>query len=400
MRCCQRRMSAKINFRRRREPPQRMAPVRISESKSSLRKVIFISNSLQNGVGFIRCAETHACWISPEDMIGKSVNVIVDCLHVIYFPIGKTGVIIKIRRMESTSASAAPFAVETKGLTKRYPLTWKRKVLVALSQLDLQVRPGEVYGLLGPNGSGKSTTLKLLLGLIVATEGEARVFGLPPESLDARRRVGFLPENPYFYGFLNGDETLRFYGKLCGVTGAKLDKRIEELIDLVGLQNGRERPLRSYSKGMLQRIGLAQAMIHDPDLLFLDEPTAGVDPLGSAQIRDLILRLKKMGKTVIFSSHLLEQVQEVADRVAIFSLGKKVLEGSLESLLTENKSTQINISAEVGADQQQRLRQLMTQAGIDERSVSFDRPRLSLEQLYLRTVQTQSDSTSKDISRL
>src|SRR5277367_1556885 len=253
--------------------------------------------------------------------------------------------------MVETPATSA-LAVETIGLTKRYPLTWKRKVLVALDHLDLQIRPGEVFGLLGPNGSGKSTTLKLLLGLVVPTEGEARVFGLPPDSLDARRRVGFLPENPYFYGFLNGDETLRFYGKLCGVTGARLNKRIDELIDLVGLQNGRERPLRSYSKGMLQRIGLAQALIHDPDLLFLDEPTAGVDPLGSAQIRDLILRLKKMGKTVVFSSHLLEQVQEVADRVAIFSLGKKVLEGSLDSLLTESKGTEIHLAAELNAEQQ------------------------------------------------
>jgi ABC-2 type transport system ATP-binding protein len=303
---------------------------------------------------------------------------------------------IKISVMESSAAPATSFAVETAGLTKRYPLTWKRKVLVALDHLDLQIRPGEVFGLLGPNGSGKSTTLKLLLGLIVASEGEARIFGLPPESLDARRRVGFLPENPYFYAFLNGDETLRFYGKLCGVTGAKLDRRIEELIDLVGLQNGRERPLRSYSKGMLQRIGLAQALIHDPDLLFLDEPTAGVDPLGSAQIRDLILRLKKMGKTVVFSSHLLEQVQEVADRVAIFSLGKKVLEGSLESLLTENQSTQVNIPAELNAGQQDRLRQALAEAGIDGQAISFTRPRLSLEQLYLRTVQARSNPASKN----
>jgi len=264
---------------------------------------------------------------------------------------------------------------------------------VALDHLDLQVRPGEVFGLLGPNGSGKSTTLKLLLGLIVPSDGEARVFGLPPDSLDARRRVGFLPENPYFYGFLNGDETLRFYGKLCGVTGPRLDRRIEELIELVGLQNGRERPLRSYSKGMLQRIGLAQALIHDPDLLFLDEPTAGVDPLGSAQIRDLILRLKKMGKTVVFSSHLLEQVQEVADRVAIFSLGKKVLEGSLESLLVENQSTQITLPAELGAEQQQRLREALGAAGIDG-EIRFTRPHLSLEQLYLRTVQAQADPAS------
>ena len=311
-----------------------------------------------------------------------------------HFPIGKRVVMVKISTMESSAPVATRFAAETIGLTKRYPLTWKRKVLVALDHLDLQVRPGEVFGLLGPNGSGKSTTLKLLLGLIVPSGGEARVFGLPPDSLEARRRVGFLPENPYFYGFLTGDETLRFYGKLCGVTGPKLEKRIDELIDLVSLQNGRERPLRSYSKGMLQRIGLAQALIHDPEILFLDEPTAGVDPLGSSQIRDLIIRLKKMGKTVIFSSHLLEQVQEVADRVAIFSLGKKVLEGSLDSLLTENQSTQINLPAELSAEQQQRLRAAFGQAGIDDREIRFTRPHLSLEQLYLRTVQGQVGSTS------
>jgi len=288
----------------------------------------------------------------------------------------------------------APFAVETIGLTKRYPLAWKRKIVLALDHLHLQIRPGEVFGLLGPNGSGKSTTLKLLLGLVIPSEGEARVFGLAPESLEARRRVGFLPENPYFYGFLNGDETLRFYGKLCGVTGAKLEKRIDELIDLVGLQNGRERPLRSYSKGMLQRIGLAQALIHDPDLLFLDEPTAGVDPLGSIQIRDLILRLKKMGKTVIFSSHLLEQVQEVADRIAIFSLGKKILEGSVEELLTENQGTQINLSRELDAAQQERVRQLLGQEGLGADAIHFSRQHLSLEELYLRTVQIPSDSRS------
>jgi ABC-2 type transport system ATP-binding protein len=287
------------------------------------------------------------------------------------------------------------FAAETRGLTKRYPLAWKRKLLVALDHLDLQIRPGEVFGLLGPNGSGKSTTLKLLLGLIAPSEGEARVFGLPPDSIEARRRVGFLPENPYFYGFLNGDETLRFYGKLCGLSGRKLEQRSAELIDLVGLQNGRERPLRSYSKGMLQRIGLAQALIHDPDLLFLDEPTAGVDPLGSAQIRDLILQLKKMGKTVIFSSHLLEQVQEVADRVAIFSLGKKVLEGSLDDLLTESHATMIRIPAELSADQKEHFRQFLAQSGLPEAELDFSRPRLSLEQLYLRTVQRLPEPAAK-----
>jgi ABC-2 type transport system ATP-binding protein len=282
---------------------------------------------------------------------------------------------------------AGVLAAETAGLTKRYPLAWKRRVLVALDKLDLQVRPGEVFGLLGPNGSGKSTTIKLLLGLIRANEGEARIFGLPPDNLDARRRIGFLPENPYFYGFLTGDETLRFFGKLCGLKGAKLEARIDELIALVKLENGRERPLRSYSKGMLQRIGLAQALIHDPDMLFLDEPTAGVDPQGSAQIRDLIKNLKKMGKTVIFSSHLLEQVQEVADRVAIFSLGRKVLEGSLDELLTEKQATLINVPGELTDAQRAELERTLAQAGFSPGHVRFSRPRLSLEQLYLRTVE-------------
>lgn len=301
--------------------------------------------------------------------------------------------------METSVATTPALAVETVGLTKRYPLTWKRKVLVALDHLDLKIHQGEVFGLLGPNGSGKSTTLKLLLGLITPSSGDARIFGLSPHSLDARRRVGFLPENPYFYGFLNGDETLRFYGKLCGVTGSKLDKRIEELIDLVGLQNGRERPLRSYSKGMLQRIGLAQALIHDPDLLFLDEPTAGVDPLGSSQIRDLILKLKKMGKTVVFSSHLLEQVQEVADHVAIFALGKKILEGPIDSLLTVGESTLIQIPGELTVEEKQRLGELLQKAGIADREVQFSRPRLSLEQLYLRTIQAPSGKSSEKSPR-
>ena len=280
-------------------------------------------------------------------------------------------------------------AAETVGLTKRYPLAWKRRVVVALDRLDLQVRPGEVFGLLGPNGSGKSTTIKLLLGLIRPDEGEARIFGLTPDDLEARRRIGFLPENPYFYGFLTGDETLRFFGKLCGLRGAKLAARIDELIELVSLQNGRERPLRSYSKGMLQRIGLAQALIHDPDLLFLDEPTAGVDPQGSAQIRDLIMRLKKMGKTVVFSSHLLEQVQEVADRVAIFSLGRKVLEGSLDELLTEKEATLVNVPGELTAPRRAELERVLAQAGFAGADIRFSRPRLSLEQLYLRTVEAE-----------
>jgi ABC-2 type transport system ATP-binding protein len=275
-------------------------------------------------------------------------------------------------------------AVVVQGLTKRFPLTWRRKIVVALDHLDLEVKKGEVFGLLGPNGSGKSTTMKLLLGLIKPTSGTAHIFGEPVDSVEAKQRIGFLPENPYFYKFLTGDETLRFYGKLSGMHGAALEKKIDELIALVGLEHGRDRPLRAYSKGMLQRIGLAQALVHDPELIFLDEPTAGVDPIGSREIRDLILRLKEMGKTVIFSSHLLEQVEEVSDRVAILHLGKKMLEGNLQDLLLEEEATQIGVEGLPEAAQAA-AREALLQLGA--REVSFRKPRISLEKLFLKVVE-------------
>jgi ABC-2 type transport system ATP-binding protein len=275
-------------------------------------------------------------------------------------------------------------AVSVRGLTKRFALPWRRKILVALDHLDLDVRRGEVFGLLGPNGSGKSTTMKLLLGLIKPTSGEAQIFEAPVDSVAAKQRIGFLPENPYFYKFLTGDETLRFYGKLCGVQGLALEKRIDELISLVGLEHGRDRPLRAYSKGMLQRIGLAQALVHDPELIFLDEPTAGVDPIGSREIRDLIWRLKSLGKTVIFSSHLLEQVEEVADRVVILHLGKKVLEGTLSQLLVEKEACQITATG-LPENLQAEAKAALEKLGAT--AVTFSQPKISLEKLFLQTVE-------------
>jgi ABC-2 type transport system ATP-binding protein len=283
----------------------------------------------------------------------------------------------------SPAASAVP-AVEIRGLTKRYQLTWKRRVLVAVDRLDLTVHQGEVFGLLGPNGSGKSTTLKMLLGLIRPSEGQVSVFGLPAESIAARSRVGLLPENPYFYKFLTGDETLRFFGHLSGLKGGALQKKIDELIQLVNLENGRDRPLGAYSKGMLQRIGLAQALIHDPELLLLDEPTAGVDPVGSREIRDLIVRLRDLGKTIVFCSHLLEQVEEVSDRVAIMSLGRKQVEGSVQELLTIQSRTQI-AADDLPESAQAEVRALVEKRG--GKNVTISRPKLSLEELFLKTVQ-------------
>lgn len=234
-------------------------------------------------------------------------------------------------------------AVRIENLTKFFPVPLRRQRVTAVRNISFEVRPGEVYGLLGPNGSGKSTTLKILLGLVTPNQGRAMIFGQDSRDYHSRRDVGFLPENPYFYKFLTAAETLRFYGKVCGMGGAILNKRIDELIHLVGLEDARDRRIGGFSKGMLQRIGLAQALIQDPRLVVLDEPTAGVDPAGSHQIRDLILDLKKRGKTVLLTSHLLEQVQEICDRVGIMARGEMIREGALADLVSVKNQTEFVI---------------------------------------------------------
>src|SRR3954469_20136528 len=202
-------------------------------------------------------------------------------------------------------------AVLVRRLTKIYPLPFRRGSVEAIRDLDIEVSPGQVYGLLGPNGSGKSTTLKIILGLVAPTSGETQIFGRDSREVASRIAVGFLPESPYFYKYLNAGETLRFFGRLSGMHGAPLRSRITELLEIVGLTAARDRRLETYSKGMLQRIGLAQALIHNPRLLILDEPTAGVDPLGSREICELIAKLKDDGITILLSSHLLAQTQEI-----------------------------------------------------------------------------------------
>lgn len=232
-------------------------------------------------------------------------------------------------------------AVTVRGLTKVFPIPFRRERLVALRGLNLDVAPGQIYGLLGPNGSGKSTTLKIILGLVRPTAGSTKIFGRDSREVGSREAVGFLPENPYFYKYLTGEETLRFYGKLCGLTGGNLHKRIAELLALVGLEEARDRRLGGYSKGMLQRIGLAQALVQEPRLVILDEPTAGVDPAGSRIIRNLLVDLKSRGITVLLSSHLLGQVQEICDRVGILSRGELVREGPLAELLAVKNQAEL-----------------------------------------------------------
>ncbi|MDX2081969.1 MAG: ABC transporter ATP-binding protein [Terrimicrobiaceae bacterium] len=271
-------------------------------------------------------------------------------------------------------------AVLVEDLTKVFPVPLRRQRVVAVRDLTLRVGEGEVYGLLGPNGSGKSTTLKVLLGLVTPTKGRAAIFGKDSREYRSRADVGFLPENPYFYKFLTAEETLRFYGKICGMGGALLKKRIDELIELVGLADARHRRVGGFSKGMLQRIGLAQALIQDPRLVVLDEPTAGVDPVGSRQIRDLIIDLKKRGKTVLLTSHLLEQVQEVCDRVGIMARGEMVREGSLEDLVAIEKQTEFvveNASEELRA----KIEKLVQESG--GQLVGVGRPQRTLEGVFI-----------------
>src|SRR5438094_709581 len=212
--------------------------------------------------------------------------------------------------------------VETRKLTKIYRDFWGRQKKVALRALNLQVYRGEIFGLLGPNGSGKTTTIKLLLGLLFPTDGDALVFGQPSGEVKKNEKIGYLPEESYLYRFLNAEETLDFYGRLFNIDPDVRKQRAAELIDRVGLSADKKRILKEYSKGMRQRIGLAQALINDPDLVILDEPTSGLDPLGTRWMKDLIIDLRKRGKTIIMCSHRLEDVQDICDRIAILNEGE------------------------------------------------------------------------------
>lgn len=283
-------------------------------------------------------------------------------------------------------------AVEIRNLVKDFKTSFRRRPLRAVDGVDLTIQPGEVYGLIGPNGSGKSTTMKALLGLLAPSAGSCAIFGRDSLAVDSRNDVGFLPENPYFYKHLTGAETVRFYGRLCGLRGAALEARIAELLELVGLADARDRRLAGYSKGMLQRIGLAQALVQDPRLVILDEPTAGVDPLGARHIRDLILSLRQRGVTVFLCSHLLEQVQEVCDRVGIIFRGKLVKEGRLEDLIAIENQTELVLENAP----QQLLDQIRALVAAEPQAtlVSSGRPRTTLERLFLREAQ-QSQTTRR-----
>ncbi|HKS31063.1 MAG TPA: ABC transporter ATP-binding protein, partial [Chthoniobacterales bacterium] len=273
-------------------------------------------------------------------------------------------------------------------VSKIFPTPFRRRRIVALQHLNLEIAPGEIYGLLGPNGSGKSTTLKIILGLIQPTRGSVRVFGRDNATVAVRRDIGFLPENAYFHKFLTGTETLRFHARLSGLGSRESKPRIAELLKTVGLTRAADARLSTYSKGMLQRIGLAQALIHRPKILVLDEPTAAVDPAGSRDIQDLIASLKRIGTTILLSSHLLTQVQEVCDRVGILHRGKLIREGRLEDLLAIENQTEFIVENATPEFLDQLERQIASANG---RVVLRRKPQTSLEQLFLKVTEISDE---------
>jgi ABC-2 type transport system ATP-binding protein len=289
----------------------------------------------------------------------------------------------------SQSGPSSEAVIEIRNLSKVYRDFWGRPKVKALNALSLDVRRGEVFGLLGPNGSGKTTTLKLLLGLLFPTEGEITILGKSAADVGKNERIGYLPEESYLYRFLNAYETLDFYGRLFDMPASVRKERSEKLLDLVKLApQARNRQLKEYSKGMTRRIGLAQALINDPDLVMLDEPTSGLDPLGNRDMKDLILDLKKQGKTVLMCSHLLADVQDVCDRIAILYGGELKVMGRVDELLKAQDETQI-LSSKLSPAAIEEIQAVLKKHGANVLKV--DQPIANLEDLFLKTVQESRD---------
>ena len=279
-----------------------------------------------------------------------------------------------------------PQPVLTEGLTKVYKDFWGRQKVHALVGLNLSLDRGEIFGLLGPNGSGKSTTIKLLLGLIFPTAGRARVLGLPPGTPAANQRLGYLPEESYLHRFLTGEETIDFYGRLFGLDRRQRRRRTDHLLDMVGLdRRARARQLREYSKGMSRRIGLAQALVNDPELLLLDEPTTGLDPIGTREMKDVIIRLRDEGKTILLSSHLLADVRDVCDRIGILARGELRELGRVRDLLLMRDVFQVQAT---GVNDEARETILAAVRGTGAKVLSAENPTTTLEDLFLRVIRT------------
>ena len=270
------------------------------------------------------------------------------------------------------------------GLTKVFRDFWNRPKARAVNEIDFTVREGEVVGLLGPNGSGKSTTVKMILGLLYPTAGQLTVLGKAPRAVETKREIGYLPEESYLYKYLTAEETLDFFGALFNLSAAERRNRIDQLLDMVGLAHARHRRVGEFSKGMARRIGLAQAMINDPSLLIFDEPTSGLDPLGCREVKDLIMELKKRGKTVLITSHLLSDVEDICDRVVILYGGKVRAQGSLNELLTVSDSTRI-VTPTLSGEAMEKVLAVLRE-NLNGEEFVMDHPRRTLEEFFLDVI--------------
>jgi len=284
----------------------------------------------------------------------------------------------------SAEHSSDDVVVRATGLTKVFKDFWGRPKARAVDNVDFEIRRGEVFGLLGPNGSGKSTTIKLLLGLLYPTKGHITVFGQSPRDVATKARIGYLPEESYLYRFLNPAETLDFFGSLFQIDSAERRRRAEQLIEMVGLNQARSRTIGEFSKGMQRRIGIAQALINDPDLVILDEPTAGLDPLGCREVKDLIRALAQRGKTVILSSHLLSDVEDVCDRAVIYYGGRIQAQGPLHQLLAKPDSVRITAPVLSRETTEKVLNLIRAEVGD---TVRLENPTQNLESYFLGVVE-------------
>src|SRR5215831_500115 len=292
-----------------------------------------------------------------------------------------------------TPHSDGEVIVSVRGLTKVFKDFWGRPKARAVDDVDFDVRRGEVFGLLGPNGSGKSTTVKMLLGLLYPTKGHIEVFGHSPRHVATKSLIGYLPEESYLYRYLNSHETLEFFGNLFRLPKGDRQNRSEQLLEMVGLSQTRTRAVGEFSKGMQRRIGLAQALINDPDLVILDEPTSGLDPIGCREVKDLILALARRGKTVILSSHLLSDVEDVCDRVVIYYGGKIQAIGTLGELLATPDAIQITTPA-LPRETMQRVLDLIRK-DVAQDKVRIDTPTQNLESYFLEVVQKARSSAAE-----
>lgn len=286
--------------------------------------------------------------------------------------------------------------IETKNLSKVYRDFWGRQKVRALKALDLEVQKGEIFGLLGPNGSGKSTTMKLLLGLLFPSGGQALVLGKEASNVEKNERIGYLPEESYLYKFLNAEETLDFYGRLFDMPANVRRDRVKSLIERVGLTGARRRQLKEYSKGMTRRIGLAQALINDPDLILLDEPTSGLDPLGVDEMKKMIIELKEQGKTVVMCSHLLTDVQSVCDRIAILHQGELKELGRVDSLLEVSNEVQIRAGG-LPPEAEKEIRDVIAKHNGDV--VEYGKPSTTLQDLFLDIVSESEARPGRQANR-